>query len=1215
MAESYSVTAVLSARDKNFSSVFGSAQGAADRLAGKLKSGLGFGIMQAVGLKAVNAVTGALGGMFGGAVDAGMTFDASMSQVAATMGKSVSEIQDLRDFALEMGSTTAFSASQAADALNYMALAGYDSEKSMAMLPNVLNLAAAGNMDLARASDMVTDAQSALGLSMDEATTMVDQMAKTASKSNTSVEQLGDAILTIGATARNVKGGTTELNAVLGALADNGIKGAEGGTHLRNILLSLQNPTDDAAAALQKLGVSVYDAEGNMRSTFDIIKDMKKGMEGMDQASKDAMISGIFNKTDLASVNALLNTSEDRFAELTEAIEDCDGAAEKMASTQLDNLQGDVTLFQSALEGLRISIFDNFNGPMRAAVKIATEGLTELKGIVDNLGDAFGGAFSLSELTDALENGGLSGALETVVGNLGKLPEGFKAAGAAAGAIAGVSLANGFLDSDIWKAGIAGLGTFKDAMGMLPGAIKQDLVPVAKGFKDAGYSALNFASRHCPQALTAISDMGDKAKGLTGALKTKTLDRFTSRFPKLTSALGKTGSAFGKAGSGIIKTYGKMGSVLTKTMGVALKAVMPAAAIGAVLAGLGLLYSKFGDQIDGILQMAQEKGPQFITNLVSGITSRLPVLIASGAQLVSGLLSTITANIPAVIAGGVSIITTLVAGVASAAPDLIGKATELIGTFVVSIVSALPQLITAGMELLASIALGVGQNLPVLAQYAMQAVMSFAQGIIGNLPQILASAVQIVNSLVTGIVNMIPVLISSGIQLITYLAQSFIQNLPMIIQTGIQVIGALVMGLIQAVPMIIQGAIELVKSLIDTIINTDWIKVGSDIIDAIGNGIKSGFGGLGSLISGLFSNDTSAEDGGAQQATRAAESTAQAYISNSGLVSSAASQVGTEATTSLTAGLSSGAAEVSSIMSTMGTEGVTAFSASFDGISLDGVGTELSNSINTEFDSGLSQLPEITGNAGDQVVSSLKQSGSQATAAVKSTTTSVINTLKSGVSPAAAAGKSIGNGYTGGIRGASGTARSAGTALKNAGLSGMSGGYSSAYSHGANIGQGLVNGMRSKIGAAWAVAESLAEAADKAIAARAQIGSPSKISTRQGAFIGQGLGNGLADMRSYVAKRAAAVTTSAISTIDEGVQRARSSMAKLVGATAPEMEMRQRSGNMSLNDEYEYRSEAHYTIVVESVMDGRKVGEGVADYVDEAITKKNARNARKRGKA
>ena len=134
-------------------------------------------------------------------------------------------------------------------------LAGYDTQQMCDTLPTVLNLAAAGDIDLASASDMVTDAMSALGMQTDEANTMVDQMAKTASTTNTSVAQLGEGILTIGATAKSVKGGTAELNTALGILANNGIKGAEGGTHLRNVILALQSPTDKAAACMESLGL------------------------------------------------------------------------------------------------------------------------------------------------------------------------------------------------------------------------------------------------------------------------------------------------------------------------------------------------------------------------------------------------------------------------------------------------------------------------------------------------------------------------------------------------------------------------------------------------------------------------------------------------------------------------------------------------------------------------------------------------------------------------------------------------------------------------------------------------------------------------------------------------------------------------------------------------------------------------------------------------
>lgn len=341
----------------------------------------------------VTAATAATVAFAKSSVDAGMEFDKSMSQVAATLGMTVDEIGDLRDFAQEMGRTTAFSAIQAADALNYMALAGYDSQTSIAMLPNVLNLAAAGGMDLARASDMITDSQSALGLSLDETSALVDKMAKASSKSNTSVMQLGDAILTVGGTAKVLSGGTTELATALGILADNGVKGSEGGTALRNIILSLTAPTKEAAKTLNNLGVAVFDASGNMRSFNDVFGDLNRSLAILTQEERMNALSDIFNNRDLKSAEALLTNAGARWKELSGYIDEAQGAAEKMANTQLDNLVGDVTLLKSAAEGAQIAFSDGVTPALRKVIEMITKALSKdrakkwLKDAGEKLGD------------------------------------------------------------------------------------------------------------------------------------------------------------------------------------------------------------------------------------------------------------------------------------------------------------------------------------------------------------------------------------------------------------------------------------------------------------------------------------------------------------------------------------------------------------------------------------------------------------------------------------------------------------------------------------------------------------------------------------------------------------------------------------------------------------------------------------------------------------
>lgn len=342
------------------------------------------------------------------AVETGMVFDSAMSQVAATMGLTQDEIdatggsfEKLRNAATKYGSETAFTATQCAEALNYMALAGYDADTSISMLPNVLSLAAAGSIDLAYASDMITDSQTALGLTLEDTNTLVDQMAKTSSKSNTNVQQLGEAILTVGGTAKYMKGGTEELNMVLGVLADNGIKGSEAGTHLRNMLLSLSSPTKEAQNELKKLGVNIFDASGNMRSFSSIFPELNRAMAGMTDQQKLDAFSTLFNTRDIAAATALLGTTTERWTELGDAIIDSQGAAELMAATQLDNLKGDITILTSALEGLEIQISDALSPALREFVQLGTDGL--------------------SQLTEAFNEGGIKkafGAFGTVLSGL-----------------------------------------------------------------------------------------------------------------------------------------------------------------------------------------------------------------------------------------------------------------------------------------------------------------------------------------------------------------------------------------------------------------------------------------------------------------------------------------------------------------------------------------------------------------------------------------------------------------------------------------------------------------------------------------------------------------------------------------------------------------------------------------------------------------------------
>lgn len=319
-------------------------------------------------------------------LDVGQSFEASMAQVAATMGmtaedvaNNVDEYNALAEAAKEMGATTKYTATQAADALNYLALAGYNVEESISLLPTILNVAAAGDMDLAKASDMVTDSMSALGLSIDEAASFTDKLAKTSQKSNTNVAQLGEGILTIGGTARSLAGGVTELDTALGILANNGIKAAEGGTALRQVLLNLTVPTEKAAEYMNSIGLSAYDAVGNMKPLNQIFGELNDILNNMaTQQERDTALANIFDARQLKSARALLAGYSEEWDNLYNNIENSNDAAAMMAETMQQNLKGAITIFQSALEGAGIAAYDSLKVNFTQAVESATTSIDEL---------------------------------------------------------------------------------------------------------------------------------------------------------------------------------------------------------------------------------------------------------------------------------------------------------------------------------------------------------------------------------------------------------------------------------------------------------------------------------------------------------------------------------------------------------------------------------------------------------------------------------------------------------------------------------------------------------------------------------------------------------------------------------------------------------------------------------------------------------------------
>lgn len=337
--------------------------------------------LQKMSTTAFAAIGAAAVAGFGAAIKVGGDFEEAMSSVSAISMATSEEYEMLSNAAREMGETTKFSATQCANALEYLSLAGYSAKESVEALPYVLNLAAAGGMDLAYASDLLTDSMAVMGLGISDMGNFSDQLAMAASKANTSVQQLGEAVLVAGGQAKLAGMSTDQMNTALSILADKGIKGSEGGTALRNVLKNLYTPTSAAAKVMKSLGIETSDANGNLIKAQDVLKQLKSKLDALAPAKRIEAMGDIFDTRTIAAANALLDDCGDRWNELTDYLNNCDGAASDMAKTMNDNLKGDLTILSSAAEGLGITFYETFSGKARGAVQDATKAvgaLTEL---------------------------------------------------------------------------------------------------------------------------------------------------------------------------------------------------------------------------------------------------------------------------------------------------------------------------------------------------------------------------------------------------------------------------------------------------------------------------------------------------------------------------------------------------------------------------------------------------------------------------------------------------------------------------------------------------------------------------------------------------------------------------------------------------------------------------------------------------------------------
>lgn len=324
-------------------------------------------------------------------IDAGMNFDTAMSQVAATMGTTVDKIGDVKAKAEEMGRTTKYTATEAAEGMNILAQAGLSADEQISGIGTVLSLASAGAMSLEESATYTTGAVKGFGDSMSNASYYADLMAKGATLANTDVRGLGEAFSGSAATANNYGQAADSVTLSLLRLAEQNVTGSVASTALNRAMADLYTPTANGAKALDQLGVSAYKANGDAKDFNDLVDELNGSLQGMTAEQKNNALATIFTTQGLQAFNKMTASSDATVQKFWKGIQDSSGSAAQQAGTQLDNLKGDITLLSSATEGLELGFYNTFSGAIRGAIKGVTS--------------------EISGLAEAMESGGISGAL------------------------------------------------------------------------------------------------------------------------------------------------------------------------------------------------------------------------------------------------------------------------------------------------------------------------------------------------------------------------------------------------------------------------------------------------------------------------------------------------------------------------------------------------------------------------------------------------------------------------------------------------------------------------------------------------------------------------------------------------------------------------------------------------------------------------------------
>lgn len=660
--------------------------------------------------KAASAAATAVAGF---AIKSGASFEQSMSKVKALSGATGEDFEKLEAKAREMGASTSKSAAESADALGYMALAGWDTQQMLTGLEPILRASEAGEMDLATCSDLVTDSMSAMGVEVDDLNHYLDVCAKTQSSSNTSMQQLLEAYVGCGGTLKNMEVPLETSATLLGALANRGIKGSEAGTALNSVLVNLMGNTERTAKALDELGVSMYE-NGQRREINEVLDDLNVALAQCSEEQRDTFTAFLGGKTQMDTLQALLAGMSEEYDTLNEKILDSEGCLIDTAKIMQENFNGSIVAAKSALEGLGISIFKTFSVDLTNTIRTATGFISQFTTAIND-GKLFSTIHNISnEIT------------HMVIDSMSDIAE---------------KVSKG---TDIFNKVIVSFVDF--ISNTLPSVTEKILPAVMQGLLEL----VNSLTARLPSIVPKVAYAAGKLfSGLIIGME-KTSEKLVSRLPEMMISLHQIITSFIP---GIFKTGIKI--IVTIIEGI--QQSMPQ-----IISTVDFIFHSMIATISKQLPVVFEAGVAILVSVIEGIADTIPTLMRTIGKTVMTIITVIMENLPAILESGIQILVSVIQGITNMLPDLIDTIVDLVILIVDVILDNLDLIIDVALDLIVALITGILNNLPELAKKIPEIVETVVDTLVDHLDEIIDAGVQIIASLIVGIVDSIPSVVETA---------------------------------------------------------------------------------------------------------------------------------------------------------------------------------------------------------------------------------------------------------------------------------------------------------------------------------------------------------------------------------------------------------------------------------------------------------------------